>query len=439
MSAPRLDLVLVAYQCGPDMGSVSQIGWNWFVNLVRRGHRVTLVTHSRNHASIAAALHGLPDVQHQADILYIDTEWLAGPLYRGARRLFPHSEHGVFMLSQLDYFAFDHAASRALRAQMKQGRRWQLVHIVTPVTASAPSRLHRLGMPVVRGPLNCGLPVPEGFGSVMKQDAMFLAKLRALPRLLDHLWGSLKSCEAVLVATEATLSSIPASARRNCVRMLENAVELDRFQPGPTLPPPGPCEPLRLAFVGRLVPVKALPLLFQAMAIVKAKGHALTLQVAGDGPMRPHWQRLADELGLADEVTWLGAVPHERVCKVIHDGHLFCLPSVRESGGAVLLEAMACERPVMALDFGGPAEIVDAEVGWLVSARNERVAIEGMADALLEAISKPETLSARGRHGRRLAETMHTWQARLLRAEALYRRVLLVRGQPVCDTAGQPG
>jgi len=62
--------------------------------------------------------------------------------------------------------------------------------------------------------------------------------------------------------------------------------------------------------------------------------------------------------------------------------HVFCLPSVRESGGAVLLEAMACARPVIAVGFGGPAEIVDDAVGSRPAAQRDReLALARMAHA----------------------------------------------------------
>ena len=98
-------LLLVAYQCGPGMGSVSQIGWEWYSRLAAE-QAVTLVTHVRNRAALEAAGAPLPGTE----IIYIDTEWFAGPLYRLACRLFPRSEHSVFLVSSLDYFIFDYSA-----------------------------------------------------------------------------------------------------------------------------------------------------------------------------------------------------------------------------------------------------------------------------------------------------------------------------------------
>ena len=181
-------MLLVAYQCGPGLGSVSQLGWQWFTGLAAR-RPVCLVTHVRNRAAIEAAA----DRPAGARVIYIDTEWFAGPLYRLSKRLFPRSEHAVFMVSQLDWFVFDAVALRTLRRELAARAPWRLLHLVTPVTVSAPTRLHRLGLPVVRGPLNCGLPVPPGFEVLMRDDAMGLSKLRVLPALVEAIFGSLRT------------------------------------------------------------------------------------------------------------------------------------------------------------------------------------------------------------------------------------------------------
>lgn len=420
MSAGPRSLALVAYQCGPGMGSVSQLGWQWFTHLAARHHRVTLVTHVRNRAAIEAA----PDAPADARILYIDTEWLAGPLYRLSRRLFPHSEHSVFMLSQLDYFAFDLAALRVMKREVAHGCDWEFVHIVTPVTTLAPSRLHRLGLPLVRGPLNCGLPVPKGFGDVMQQDSMGLSRLRFLPALLERLIGSLRSCKAVLVATQATLQSVPSSARSRCVHMLENAVDPRLFKPGPLLMPPGPGRPLRISFVGRLVPVKALPLLLAAIGRLIQSGHRIELDVVGEGPMKAHWQACAAQWHIQNQVHWLGALPAPEVAQVMQGSHVFCLPSVRESGGAVVLEALACERPAIVMDFGGPAEIVDDTVGWKVQAQDTEDAVSGLMHVLLLALNSPHLCAVKGRAGRQRVLKHYTWDAKVRQAETLYDQMV---------------
>src|ERR1700753_3992966 len=100
---PRV--LLSAYQCAPGGGSVSQIGWEWYSRLSRR-MPVTLVTHIRNRVYLEAAGAPLPG----SEIIYIDTEWFAGPLYRLASRLFPKSQHSVFLIASLDFYVYDRAA-----------------------------------------------------------------------------------------------------------------------------------------------------------------------------------------------------------------------------------------------------------------------------------------------------------------------------------------
>ncbi|MFM2052941.1 MAG: hypothetical protein RL456_978 [Pseudomonadota bacterium] len=422
MNATRLPLLMVAYQCGPGLGSVSQIGWEWFAGMAARCD-VTLVTHIRNRDAIEQA----PDRPAGAQVIYIDTEWFAGPVYRLARRLFPRSDHAVFMLSQADYFVFDAGVVRQLRHRRRDAGGtlpWRLVHMVTPVTTAAATRLPRLGLPVVRGPLNCGLAVPDGFADVMRTDAMGVASLRVLPRMLDALLGSLRDTRAVLVATEATLQAVPPAVRPRCVRMIENAVDPVRFAPADALPPPGPGRPLRVSFVGRLVPFKALHLLIDAMARLHGEGRPVTLEVAGDGPMAEAWRAHAERLGLGGAIRWLGAVPLDRVPQVMRDSHVFCLPSVRESGGAVLLEAMACARPVIGVDFGGPAEVIDEAVGWKIPAVDADTVVDGLVTALGACWTDPDDAAARGRRGAERVRAEHTWPARMDRALRLYESVL---------------
>jgi glycosyltransferase involved in cell wall biosynthesis len=417
-SIPAASRVLLsAYQCGPGMGSVSQIGWEWYAGVARR-LPVTLVTHVRNRPSLEAA--GAP--VHGSHVIFIDTEWFAGPLYRLATRLFPKSEHAVFLLSSMDYFLFDWMAVRTLRRMMRQGARWDLCHVATPVSPVAVTRLHRLKMPVIRGPLNGNLGTHPAFRSIMQQDAAWLYPLRHVGRLLDAIVGSSRHSARLLVATGATLAGIPRRLRRRCRPMCENGVVLDRFTPGPWPGRPSASTPLRVLFVGRLVPCKALPLLLRAIALVQRDG-PVHLTVIGDGPMRAAWKHEAAVLGLCETTAFLGHSSLDRVAAAMRACHVLCLPSVRESGGAVLLEAMACARPVIAVAFGGPAELVDDAVGAAVAPASPDAAVQGIATALRDVMRQPDRWRARGLEGRRRVEARYGWDAKVEEMMHLYEEV----------------
>lgn len=422
MSARRV--LLVAYQCGPGMGSVSQIGWEWFARL-RQTHAVTLVTQVRNRAALTAA-----GVDTGGDaVLWIDSEWFAGPLYRLAKKMFPKSEHSVFLLSSLDYFVFDFLAWCRLRRAIAQGQRWDLLHRVTPVTLAAPTWLVRLPMPSVIGPLNSGLSDPPGFGQVMRQESTWLVQLRRLGRAWDELTGCLRRASRILVATRSTQQQVPAAHQDRCRPMLENGVDLQRFPAHPWPQPPASGQPLQLLFVGRLIPVKALHLLLQAVAQLCQVGADLRLTVVGDGPLRTDWQALCIQLGLEDVVSFTGAQPLDAVARHMAACHLLCLPSLRESGGAVVLEAMASARPVVAMNFGGPAELVDDSVGRLLALQSPEQVVRDLAAALADVVLHPEAWRERGQEGRRRVEARYGWDAKVRAIDALYDDILL-EGQP---------
>lgn len=411
-------VLLSAYQCSPTIKAVSQIGWQWYKRLAERCP-VTLVTHIRNQAVLSQT--GAPF--EGSDIIYIDTEWLARPLYHWANKLFPYSEHAIFLLSSLDFYVYDWLAVKQLRALQKQGRQWDIVHAVTPVSPKAYTRLHKLKRPILLGPWNGGLKIPAHFEDIMKQDASWIYSLRNLGKALDFLFGSTRHAAALLTATQATLDAIPKRYHSRCIPFLENGVDLDIFTPALWPPPPSATQPLEIVYVGRLLPFKGVPMLLKAIARFR-QSHPVKLTLIGEGPLQHDWQALTTELQLNDIVNWYGTACAAEIVQQLHQSHVLCLPSIRESGGAVLLEAMACARPVLSINFGGPGEVIDETVGALIEPDGVDAVIDGLVEQLHDIVQHPKKWQQRGITGRQRAEERYGWEDKIEQAIALYKRFL---------------
>ena len=412
----KIRVLLSAYQCGPGMGSVSQIGWEWYRRL-SKSSQVTLLTHVRNRTTLEAA--GVP--LEDSSVIYIDTEWFAGPLYRFASRCFPHSEHPLFLISSLDFFVYDWIATRHCRQLLKEGHLWDVVHAVTPVSPMAATGLHKLGVPLILGPWNGALASPTTFPEIMQAESKWLYPVRNFGRVIDFLVGSTRKAAMILTATRSTVAGIPSRYRAKCRFMLENGVDLGLFEPAPWPPRPSDTYPLRVVFVGRLLPFKGVAKLLEA---IKALDFPVQLTIVGKGPERSALERLTYDFGIAEKVLFTGNLPLNEVSQVIQQAHVFCLPSVRESGGAVLLEAMAVGRPVIAIDFGGPAEIVDDGVGVKLPATGKVDVVQGLIRQLENVRRQPELWIARGQEGRRRVEINYSWDAKIASAIAYYRELL---------------
>jgi len=417
--SPTPQLLLVAYDCAPNKGSASLIGWQWYSRLAKR-ISVTLVTHIRNRDDLLQA--GAPIGNSQ--LIFIDTEWFAKPLCYFAQKLFPHSEHAQTLLCSPDFYLYDFINIYRLKRALKKGAYWDIIHLVTPLSPVTATRLHVLKRPVVLGPWNGGLKTPTEFPEIMREDSSWLYSIRRLGYLINFCVGTTQQAATILTATQATWQSIPVHSRTRCQFMLENGVDLSIFQAKPWPKSPSLTNPLHLIFVGRLQPFKGLPMLLTAIA--QLKNHfPLQLTVVGEGSLREKWQQHALELEIDQLITWCGTMEQSEVAVKIQAAHALCLPSVRESGGAVLLEAMACARPVLAINYGGPAEIVDDEVGRAISPVGGAPAvIAGFVEGLNDIFQNPTQWRERGEEGRRRAELFYDWEVKIERALAIYRKLL---------------
>jgi glycosyltransferase involved in cell wall biosynthesis len=133
-----------------------------------------------------------------------------------------------------------------------------------------------------------------------------------------------------------------------------------------------------------------------------------TLVAVGDGPLR-------SELRASDRIRAIGRVPHEDVPAYMAAADVVALPSLVEPFGQVLLEAMAMERPVLATNVGGPAELVTAEAGALA----DPLDVEAIRAGLLQALA----LGVPNRAGRKVAAE-HDLSTQVARIEAVLQRAI---------------
>ncbi|MEM6973159.1 MAG: glycosyltransferase [Pseudomonadota bacterium] len=163
-------------------------------------------------------------------------------------------------------------------------------------------------------------------------------------------------------------------------------------------------EPARkVAMVCRLIPQKGPLNCVDSFARLHRAHPDATLDIIGDGPMRADIEKRTEELKLSDAITLHGPQPHERVVDLMASADLLIQHSMAVPGGnpepfgISLVEAMACEVPVVATRSGGIPEVVaDGETGLLV----EEGDIDGMAAAMIDILSSPEVAARMGAAGR---------------------------------------
>jgi len=259
---------------------------------------------------------------------------------------------------------------------------------------------------------HCDVELPSSLGSVV--ESIYRRSLGA---------DTLRNAAQVIVTTRTYAATSRAVWRYN-PSVIPNAVDHRRFRPDvdgsrirESLQVPAG-TPLVL-LVGRIVPHKGVEHFIEAARYV-AEARFL---IAGGGSLLEPMQALAESMGVADRVQFLGRVSDEQLPEVYAACDVFVLPSVSrlEAFGIVALEAMATAKPVIVADIPGVREMIeDGRDGLLADPVNPR----DLADKIRRLLADPDARRAMGVRAREKVLESFSIERVTDRIEAAYRAVL---------------
>ena len=192
-------------------------------------------------------------------------------------------------------------------------------------------------------------------------------------------------------------------------------------------PPPAPMPGTkRLLSIGRLCEQKGQLLLIEALARLRAEGCTVTLDLVGDGELRPAIEAAIRQGQLEGCVRILGWADGAGIIKAIDESCALVLPSFAEGLPVVIMEALARARPVLSTFVAGiPELVVPGRNGWLVPAGSA----EALAACLREVLAAPfEELSAMGARGREDVARVHDIRASARELVAHFRSATGAQG-----------
>ncbi len=223
-----------------------------------------------------------------------------------------------------------------------------------------------------------------------------------------------------LVAVSQTAEYSMSRYFKGNYTIIPNGVNIDDFRPGIKPLPEFSDGRQKILFMNRLEPRKGLPYLLRALKYVKKRIPNVLLIVAGSGPYSEYYKSMVDS-SMAQNVVFVGQVPgtpSSLRASYYSSCDLLCVPSIgHESFGIVILEGMACAKPVVASRIEGFRHVLKhGEEGLFFPAKDER----GLANAILTILTNEDLAKKMGKIGRKKA-CHYSWKKIAAKVEHLYK------------------
>jgi len=300
------------------------------------------------------------------EVAVINAEFDSGE--NGLLRIYPSIEEGIRILRvryhkspipKTTYIIYLLGIFAAFRALIKEGWIPDIIH----------AHVYSEGVPAVMLGKFYGIPViiSEHFSSFPRGMIKGFEKLKAI--------FAMNSANLIITVSKNLIEHLKLFGIKNRFKVIPNTFDTKVFYP---IIKRKSRETIKFLLVASLVPVKGIPYLLEAVAILKGKRKDFILDIIGDGIYREKYEEYAYELGVRDEVKFYGLKTKKDIAQFMRNADFFVLPSIWENLPCVIIEAMACCLAVIASRVGGIPEILDEKTGILVPPKNK----ESLAEAI---------------------------------------------------------
>ena len=406
----RLRVMMSAYACQPGRGSEPGVGWNLAKAMTER-HDVWVLTRADNRPAIEAELVKRP--VPNLNFLYYELPRWASWWKRG--------DLGV----QAHYYLWQLGATKIARlAHAKMN--FDIAHHVTYTKYWAPAGVGFVECPFVWGPVGGGESMPSKFMNTLSLYGRFYEISRLIARWIgehDPIVRSTAKRASVGIATTFETENRMRHISKHRVKTLSSiAVSKDEFDVLAKITKNIQTRGHTFLAIGRLLGWKGYQLALRAFAQAQIPGSNFI--ILGTGPEQRNLEGLAKNLEIDKQVKFISEVSRDDVLRLLSDSKIFIHPSLHESGGMVILEAMAAGLPVICLDIGGPAVHVNSRVGRKIAAINPDQAINDLSKAMQDLALDPDLRRQLGEAARQHVALEFTWERKAEQLAQVYEQVL---------------
>jgi glycosyltransferase involved in cell wall biosynthesis len=408
---PTLKILIVCEHASDTYGGEAILPLNYFRCLAKTEHQVYLITHAR----VAASLSQCGDIQ-QDHVFYVPDTMAHKFLNKLSKKL--PQRLSVISVGFLIHLLTQFYQWKLVRKIIKE-KQIDIVHEPAPVSATLPSAMFALGLPVIIGPMNGGMTFPPAFQYMAGWSERILYKIiRAISSIYNLIIPGKFLATMLLVANDRTRKALPKLRLGKVITLVENGVFSCLNTPKAIAQLPV----IHVLYVGRLIDLKMIDVAIEAVA--KCADN-IKLTILGDGPLRRELEHYVQING-SNKVEMLGAVPHAKINQYYDNADIFVLPSVRECGGAVVLEAMSRGIPVIAVNWGGPADYVTADTGFLIEPKSREYIVGKFAEAISLLASRPELRHQMGKAAIIRIKQHFLWDKKVGKMVEIYQQAIQI-------------
>ncbi|CAI5731058.1 unnamed protein product [Peronospora destructor] len=372
----------------PRLGGVEMHIWSLSQCLLRRGHKVIVLTHavpgpSKNSSQTATRRSGVRYMTHGLKVYYLPVipmvDNVTYPTFVNHLALF----RAICIREEVQIIHGHQATSTFMHECLFQAKALDL-DIKTVYTD------HSL------------------FGFADAASVHLNKVMKFSMSTVDAAIGVSHTCRENLV--------LRASLCPDKVSTIPNAVDATKFTP-PIAAICKPSDPITVVIISRLVYRKGIDLVARAIPLVCAQDSRVQFLIGGDGSKRLLLEEMREKYRLHDRVTLYGAVPHAQVQDVLCQGHIFLNSSLTESFCIAILEAAACGLFVVSTRVGGVPEVLPPDMVQFAA----DITPEGLAEAVLAAVPRLADVDRQEFHDR--VAKMYNWDAVAVQTEKIYEKV----------------
>jgi len=355
-----MKLLISAYACAPNRGSDHAVGWNWTTEAHRLGHEIWAFVSPAHRDSIKRACHEDPAL---GGIHWVFPEVKAWSLKQGLEPKWERTYNLLWQRVALRY-------ARDLHRQVG----FDAVHHLTWAGIRAPTFLGALTAPLIIGPVGGGETSPRSLRDELGFRGRVLERIRDLSNstitMNPMVRTGLTSASVIFVSTVDTQNLFNGALRNKTVVFTQLGVpnlpraRLQRSRSGPP----------RCLYAGRLLYWKGVHIAVRAFAEVVKQTLNARFTIVGDGPERSRLEADAKQYNLRDNIEFIPRLPQNDLFELYESHDLLLFPSLHDSGGFVVLEALSHGLPVVCLDLGGPRDMVTPNCGVVIKNNGQNTA-----------------------------------------------------------------